>query len=454
VTIVLARAAAGGIALATCVTVATARLAVAQTGAMAQPRAPIVQSVDSLPAYPLLTLGEAVERALAVSPMVASGVGGVRTARSTQRVAYGAYLPTLTATSAAIRTDNAGVLSRNQTAGLAAAVDLYTGGRRRANEAFARAELRAARSTLVSARYTVALVAQEAFYEAIRATEIVSVARSGLVQAERLLRYTQDMSRVGTVMRSDVLRAQLQVTTMREQLIAASDTLVAAAYALGWLTGVDGPAGAKTDSASQVIRPLALDDSAIVRLAADASPSVTVAEAVAVADRAALRAARTQYIPTISATAGYNWAATSSAITAGSGTTGGARPGWAFTLGTTYPLFTGFQREDAVIRADVAADVARVAVGDARRSARASAAQLLSALRTAEASIALGAEAIRSAREDLRVQIERFRAGISTMLDVLTSETALVQAEYNLAFARHRYRTTRAALEALIGRPL
>jgi outer membrane protein len=449
------RAPKGVIALATCLAFGTPRVAAAQSSAMAQPRPPISGPVDSVPAYPMLTLGEVVERALAVSPTVASGVGGVRDARSTQRVAFGAYLPTLAATSAATRTDAPGALTtRNQTFGLATAVDLYTGGRRRANEAFARAELRAARLTLVSARYTIAFVAQQAFYEVIRATEFVGVARAGLAEAGKLLRYTQDMSRAGTAMRSDVLRAQLQVTTMREQLIAGSDTLVAAVYALGWLTGADGPVGAKADSASQAICPLALEDSVILRLAADASPSVTVAEAVAAADRAALRAARTQYIPTISATAGYNWAANSTGVTSGTVTTGGTRPGWTITLGTSYPLFTGFQREDVVVRAEVAADVARVAAADARRAARASAAQLLSALRTAETSMALGAEAVRSTREDLRVQIERYRAGISTMLDVLTSETALVQAEYGLAFARHRYHTTRAALEALVGRPL
>jgi Outer membrane efflux protein. len=79
---------------------------------------------------------------------------------------------------------------------------------------------------------------------------------------------------------------------------------------------------------------------------------------------------------------------------------------------------------------------------------------LLTTLHTTAKTITLDLEAIRSAREDLRVQGARYRAGISTMLDVLTSELALVQAGYNLAQARNRYHTTRAALEALVGRVL
>jgi outer membrane protein TolC len=327
-------------------------------------------------------------------------------------------------------------------------VDLFTGGRRKAYQDVARADLRAAGSTLVSDRFVVMLSAQLGFYEVIRATDLVQVARAGLAEADQLLRFTTSMFRAGTVTRSDLLRAQLQSTTMQEQLLAATDTLVTASYALGWIVGVDGAVGVRPDSASESIRPLALDDSTIVRLAVETSPSVAVAEDIAAATKAGLRAARTQYVPTVSASGARNWANSSTVVT------GAARPGWTVTVGTSFPLFNGFLREDAIERAEVSAYVARVTVGDTRRSARASAAQLLGALNTTTASIVLGTEAIRSAREDLRVQTARYRAGISTILDVLTSEAALLQAEYSLARSQHRYHTTRAALEALVGRAL
>jgi outer membrane protein TolC len=446
--------------IAMCVTLGVARGAVAQSGDMIQPRAPAPAPGDSTMPYPQLTLAQVVERALSVSPLVASGTGSVHIARADKRVAAGAYIPTLIATSAATRSDVQSVSSASsassggrsilssRTYGLATAVDLFTGGRRRANEAVASANLRAAGSTLVYDRYAVMLVAEQQFYEVIRATDLVQVARAGLAQAEQLVRFTTDMFRAGTVTRSDLLRAQLQSTTMQEQLLAATDTLAAASYALGWLVGVDGAVGAKADSASEAIRPLAFDDSTIVRLAVEASPRVAVAEDIAAATKAALQAARTLYVPTISATAGRNWA-TSARVAPGA-----PAPGWTVTVGTSFPMFNGFQREDAVTRAEVSAYVARVTVSDTRRSTRASAAQLLGALSTTTAAISLGAEAVRSAREVLRVQTVRYRAGISTMLDVLTSEAALLQAEYSLTRAQHAYHTTRAALEALVGRSL
>jgi outer membrane protein len=434
-------------------------------GALAQsivgePRLSNTARGDSAMSYPQLTLGEVIERALGVSPLVASGTGGVQVARADKRMATGAYIPTLVATSAATRVGPGGTLSTSdvsgagssvtssQTFGVAAAVDLFTGGRRAANEAAARADLRAAGSTLVADRFVVMLSAQQGFYEVVRASELVRVARGGLAEADQLLRFTTAMSRAGTATRSDLLRAQLQSTTMQEQLLAATDTLVAASYALGWIAGVDGPVGALSDSTSEAITALALDDSAIVRLAVEASPGVAVADDAAAATKAALRAARTQYVPTVSASAGRNWATSSTVVT------GAPRPGWTVTVGTTFPVFNGFQREDAVVRAEAAAYVARMSVADTRRSSRSSAAQLLASLTTTTTAISLGAEAVRSAREDLRVQTARYRAGISTMLDVLTSEAALLQAEYSLAASRNRYHTTRAALEALVGRTL
>ncbi|HEY0528232.1 MAG TPA: TolC family protein [Gemmatimonadaceae bacterium] len=407
------------------------------------------------PALPQLSLGEVIERALTVSPLVASGNGGVQVARSFKRTTIGAYMPTIVATSANTRAGpipavagGSATPSSSQTYGVAAAIDLFTGGRRAANEALARADLRAAGSTLISDRFVVALTAQQSFFEVVRAEGLVNVARGALAEANQLLRYTTDMFRAGTVTKSDLLRAQLQSTTMQEQLLAANDTLLTASYALGWIAGADGPVSVRDDSATEAIRPLALDDSSIVRLAVDASPSVAVAEDALAASNAALRAARTQYVPTITANAGRNWAGSQTVVT------GAPRPGWTVVVGTSYPLFNGFQREDAVTRSQAAAYVARVSAADTRRSVRASAAQLLGALSTTMASIDLATESVHSATEDLRVQTLRYRAGISTMLDVLTSEAALLQAEHGLSGARHRYHTTRAALEALVGRAL
>jgi outer membrane protein TolC len=210
--------------------------------------------------------------------------------------------------------------------------------------------------------------------------------------------------------------------------------------------GANGPVDAEP-TATLVPTPLPIEDATVVSLAVAVSPTVLTTEAQASADTAAVRAAKTLYVPTISAAATYNWGNRSNFL-------GALRPGWLVELITTFPLFDGFVREQTISQAEVASYVATVTALDTRRLARATAVQLLGNLHVAEQSIALARESVRFATENLRVFRLRYNAGISTILDVLTAQTTLVQAELSLVSARFTYRSTRAALEALLGRRL
>jgi outer membrane protein TolC len=417
--------------------------------------APATQVLDSLPVVRIdsvLDLPTVVERALAASPSVRFAEAGVSNARSGERVANGAYLPTLSATSSALRSDilsaaTPGAATANSySAGLASSVELFTGGRRSADRARSRADLQAAGAIDVAQRYQTTLGAERAFYEVLRGGDLVTVAEARVARAQRGLRYAQDRVRAGTATKSDELRARLELTTGHQQSIAARDTLQTAAYALGRLVGADGPIGARRP-VSLDPRALALSDSEIIRLAVSSAPAVQATEAAARAAEAATRSAKSLYVPDIRLGGGYNWATQSSIL-------GAVHPGWQLGVATSFPLFNGFLREDAVSRSVEAADVSRVTALDAARQVRTDASRLISALRFAERNIALAADAVAAAQEDLRVQTERYRAGIATALDRQSSEFAVTQAELGLVAARYNYQVTRATLEALVGRTL
>jgi outer membrane protein len=435
---------------------AAAGLCAGSTSSLNAQAAPARQVIDSLPVVRIdsvLDLTTVVERALAASPSVRQAEAGLSNARSGERVASGAYLPTLSATSSALRSDVTspttlpGASSGNSySAGLASSVELFTGGRRSADRARSRADLQAAEAIDVAQRYQMTLVAERAFYEVLRGGDLVTVGDARVARAQRGLRYAQDRVRAGTATKSDELRARLELTTGQQQSIAARDTLQTAAYALGRLVGADGPIGAKRPQSLDP-RALALSDSEIIHLAVASAPAVQASEAAARAADAATRSAKSQYVPDIRLGGGYNWA-TQSAIL------GAVRPGWQLALATSFPLFNGFQREDAVARANNAADVSRVTALDATRQVRTDASRLISALRFAERNITLAADAVTAAQEDLRVQTERYRAGIATALDRQSSEFAVTQAELGLVAARYNYQVTRATLEALVGRTL
>jgi outer membrane protein TolC len=398
----------------------------------------------------LLDLPTVIRRALDVSPVTAASEGSIRTAQSEQRVATGAYVPSLSANSSVLQSNVTsvpiGTTPTSYSAGLLSSIELYTGGRRGAERARSRADVAAAEVGDVAQRFSVTLTAQRAYYEYLRANELVGVARARVAQAERGFRYAQSRVRAGTTTKSDELRARLEMTTGRQQWIAALDTLQAAAYTLGRIVGANGPVGALGSSMDDTT-PLSVSDSDIVHMAVSSSPLVRTANASVEASTAAIHSARSSYLPDLRVTGGYNWANQTTIL-------GGVRPGWTVALGSSFPLFNGFQREDAVARADAAAEVAHVTAQDATREARAEAARLLSGIRFAEQNIGLAREAVQAAQEDLRVQSERYQAGISTELDQLTSQLAVTQAQLSLVAARFNYQITRAQLEALVGRTL
>ena len=75
-------------------------------------------------------------------------------------------------------------------------------------------------------------------------------------------------------------------------------------------------------------------------------------------------------------------------------------------------------------------------------------------LQFAEQAIEIAQEAQGVAEEDLRVIRERYRVGVATIRELVTSQIAAVQAGVNVVTSRYDYVLARARLEAVLGRGL
>ena len=175
------------------------------------------------------------------------------------------------------------------------------------------------------------------------------------------------------------------------------------------------------------------------------------AQANLAAAQAAGRSSRTPYYPTLAVSYGRNLTTTSAGfdlIPNDPRFSGQMR----FTF--SYPVFNQYAREEAVVRADIATTNAEAALRDARLAAQQGLVQSLVALRLSQEQIAVQQATVVASEEDLRVQQQRYELGASTLLDVLTSQTALNQARVALVQGRLNARIARAQLESIIGRDL
>ncbi|HEX6408465.1 MAG TPA: TolC family protein, partial [Gemmatimonadales bacterium] len=123
-------------------------------------------------------------------------------------------------------------------------------------------------------------------------------------------------------------------------------------------------------------------------------------------------------------------------------------------LGLRWNLFDHFDRELAITQREADRDVAEATAADARLGVAADLELRLAELEAANSRIEITRTSVVAAGEDLRVQQERYRLGAATIVDVLTSQEALNQAEVDVVNARFDYLRAKAQIEALIGRKL
>ncbi|GHG75872.1 TolC family protein [Comamonas sp. JC664] len=403
-----------------------------------------------------VSLEEAIARALKTSPQVAQAAGSVATTDAARRSAFGAYLPNLTANAnsslaSAQRLDpGTGVVfnapSDTYSAGVSASWNVFTGGQRGANSRQAQARSSAAQAGLTAQRASAVLDVERAYYEVLRAGGLEDVANSRIERAKQNAEAAERRMTVGSATRSDVLRARFDLTSAQEALLSAQTQHMAAALSLGRLIGEDVPVDAQPLEARDE-SPFALTEEALADEITARAPSVLAAEADLRAAEAGVSAARSTYLPTVRLSGGYDWFNDEPAFN-------GGRTSWSVRLGLSYPIFDGFVREERVVNARTQASVAQATLADTRRAVRSSVGTSLSQLKLAANRIALATESVEVAKEDLKVQQERYKLGATTILELLTSQENLVQAEINLVAFRFEYRISRAQLEALAGRPL
>ena len=408
-----------------------------------------------------VSLTDAIRLAERVQPDVIQAQNDVRTAGAQWRNAWGAFLPSLTATSSgsdfysegASRIDpvtglvtSGNSTNRSFSTSLSASLDLFTGFRRGAEMRAARATQTQADASLVDARFQQALTTTNQFLDALAGAQLVGVREASVRRAEEQLKVSVAKLHAGSATRSDSLRSLVTLGTARLNLIQSQIDLASAEANLARLIGETGRVRAADDSAFYQVVP-ALDTQAIRADAEAKSPRVQSAVAGAGVAQANLRASRSAYWPSLTLGANTGW----NGNRANDYTLLNQRQ---LSLALSWRLFDRFDREPTIAQRQAGAEVADAKAADERRAVEAELIARLAELEAAQSKIEITQTSVAAATEDLRVQQERYRLGASTIVDVLTSQEALNQAEVDVVNARFDYLRSKAQLEALIGRTL
>ena len=409
------------------------------------------------PAQLQVSLAEAVRRALDVQPALVQARGDQRNAGAIERAAVGAFLPSI---SIGGSSNKASANRYNSATGqivtvpsntsyfgsVGASIDLFDGFRRFATKSAASASVNSADAGFANQRAQVIGATQQLFFTALAQEELVRVAEAQLQRAKEELQIAVNKFQAGAATRSDTLTATVDLGNGQLALLQANANLATAQASLGRQIGVDQLVRAVPDTAF----PPLPDTTRLRAEVLDSSPQVQQAAANERTARALVTVARAQYFPTLSVSYsnGYTgldapWSTTQSYVN-----------NWSLRFALSWTLFNGFSREADQVSASVTRDVAGAQAADTRSRVNAQLTQQLAALTTAYAQIAIVGTNVAAATEALRVTQERYRLGAGTLLDLLTAQANMTQAEVNQVSARYNYVIARAQVEALVGHPL
>lgn len=271
-------------------------------------------------------------------------------------------------------------------------------------------------------------VAQE---RAARAVEGLGVARARVVS--------------GAAVQTDSLQLVLELIRAQVDSLRQHDALRTAQLELGRRVGASGPVNAMpSDTLPPAKLPLSLAEA--LRFALDQGPQYQAARANERSAEAALRAQRGDYLPTLRV-GGLHQRYDTQLFPGAANIT-------SVTFSVSYPLWNNGQREIEATRARVNRDVARTIREDMERLVRRDVTNSYDRYLTSTAAVELAQVAVTVALQNYRMQQLRYRAGATTILDLLDAQVSLAEAQAGVVRARNEARLALARLEAVLGRRL
>ncbi len=407
---------------------------------------------DSGSAMPRVNLEQAIARAARLDPDYVRSLGQVDNAEWGRRAALAVFvLPSLVANIDATKYSteffNVGT-GRNQAeavnATFQAQYDLFAA-RKFTDLARTRAELDGAQAGELEQRFRSALLAESDYYAVLQNAELSRVAADRSRRAEEGLSVARARVVSGAAVQSDSLQLVLELTQARTDQLRRDAALRVARLELGRRIGAPGAVDAEpVDTAEAPELPLGVEQA--VQLAVTQGPQYRAARANERAASAVLKGERGQYLPQVSVV-GTHLRFDDSFFPS-------ARNVSSIALSVSLPIWNNGSREIAVSQARVNRDVARAIRDDLERAARPDVTAAFEAYVTARATTELSRTGVVVARENYRVQDSRYRAGSTTILDVLDAQIRLTQSEADLVQSRYAARLALAGLEAILGRRL
>lgn len=334
-----------------------------------------------------------------------------------------------------------------------------------ANRGLAGAELRATDADIAGATTILETGIRTQYLLLAEAQAQASNSRRSLERVNEQLNLAQARYSVGQGTLIDVRRAEVDKATAEVNVLTTANATENQVLVLFMQMGVPAPevpAIALTDS-FPVIAP-AWQLTELLTVAQEQNPSLRSLRARESSARWNTRAARSEYLPSLSFNAGTgrttsNTSAFSVPDSAGNpipvpAETERSKNPWQFSIGVSLPIFDGFGRYVRTAQARARQEDANLLVRARELQVRSDVVAAFNGLRVAYQSVNLQVTSRRAGAEALDLATQRYRVGSGSYLELLDARLAADRADTDYITAVYGYHRAIATLENAVGRPL
>ncbi len=328
---------------------------------------------------------------------------------------------------------------------------IYTGGAISASTGMASHGVEASEYNFSSVEQQTIADVYGAFYRILLAHELITVAEQSLESAAENLRQVERLYEEGAASRFELLRAEVQVGTLRPNVTEAKHNYDLAIDNLINLLGIDQPEEINPNGIFSQREDTLLDKDieSLVQQAYRHRPDYKMLDTQERINREGIRLARSNFLPKVFFSSSMNWQALQDDI---SGLTGDD-----FTrisssrLVLQIPIFNGFSNTAQYQEAQIELQQTQIRKDNTRKLIATEISSLHKRLQQAAEILESQEKVVDQAEEGMRLANLLYEEGAATILEVIDAQLAYTQARTSYFQAIYDYNTTSVQLERAIG---
>ena len=414
-----------------------------------------------------LTLDQAIETALKNNPGLKAADAQVETADAGTTKSWSGFLPKVNLSETWSRSDNPLMVFgtklnqeivspadfnpatinnpeplSNYNTRLAVTQPIFNGGREYLGRTQARLAREAALQDRHRTRQETVFAVVKAYYGLLLAKEYDRVASQSAETSEANVRLAEARFKAGAVLQSDLLRAKVQLAEVKEMTTRAANGVKLAAANLNFAMGV--PQEADYDVTGALTPSEKKDDlNGLIAEALSQRPDLVSLDRNRMNAEVNVKQARADYLPSLNLMGQVDWNSDRPA--------GNDAKSWAVMAVLQWNLFDGLVTSSRVREASATSAKMKALEDQMRSGVQLQVRQAFYTLDASQERIAATASSVQEAEEGLRIVQKRYEVGMTTFVDVLGAENALIRARTNALQALYDSNIAYAELKLAAG---